>query len=334
MQTLRSVRVLGTGMYVPPDVYTNKDLEKMMDTTDEWIVQRSGIRERRFAKPGIGVSDLAAEAAQHAMAAAGVQAKDIDAIIFATLSPDYYFPGSGVFLQQLLGCGQIPAFDLRNQCSGFLYGLSTAKAFISSGQYDRILLVGAECHSRAINLTTAGRDVAVLFGDGAGAVVLGPSTDAKRGILSVHLHSDGAHKDALKLEYPSMRQWPAITHQMIEDGKHFPVMDGRHVFKNAVTRMPEVVHEALAHHQLKADDVALYVFHQANLRINESVLKHLAQPMSKTHNNIERYGNCSAASIPMVLDECARAGRMQAGDLVCMASFGAGFTWGSALLRW
>jgi len=334
MPALRSVRILGTGMYVPPDVYTNKDLEKMMDTSDEWIVQRSGIRERRFAKTGLGPSDLAAEAAQHALTAAGLKVSDIDAIIFATLSPDYYFPGSGVFLQNLLGCGQIPAFDLRNQCSGFLYGLNVAKAFISSGQYDRILVVGAECHSRAINLTTAGRDVAVLFGDGAGVVILGPNDDPKRGLLSLHLHSDGAHRDALKMEFPSMRKWPAITQEMLNDTKHFPTMDGRLVFKNAVTRMPEVVHEALAYNQVKPDDVDFYVFHQANLRINEAVLKHLAQPASKTYNNIDRYGNCSAASIPMVLDECARSGRIKPGDLVCMASFGAGFTWGSALLRW
>ena len=330
----RRARILGTGLFVPPDVVTNRDLEKLMDTTDEWIVQRSGIKERRFAAPGVGPSDLAYEAANKALAAAGVEAGELDMILFATLSPDYYFPGSGVFLQDRLKCKTIPALDVRNQCSGFLYGLSVAQQFIENGTYDKILLVGAEVHSHALNLATPGRDVSVLFGDGAGAVVLGASKDPERGVLSVHLHSEGQHRDHLKIEYPSIRSKPYITNEILEQGLHWPKMDGKFVFKHAVTRMPEVVHEALGANHLKPSDVDLYLFHQANLRINEAAMKHLDQPMEKSFNNIDRYGNCSAASIPMLIDECVRGGRLKSGDLVCMAAFGAGFTWASALVRW
>ena len=327
-------KIVGTGMFVPPDVYTNKDLEKMMDTSDEWIQQRSGIRERRYAKAGIGPSDLAMEASKSALAMAGLKSSDLDMIVFATLSPDYYFPGSGAFLQDHLGCGTIPAIDIRNQCSGFIYGLNVAQAFIASGLYKRVLLVGAECHSRALNFTTAGRDVSVLFGDGAGALVLVPSDDPNRGVMSVHLHAEGAHRDLLKLETPSARSWPMVSKEDLDAGRQYPKMDGRNVFKHAVTRMPEVVREALAHNKLSADDVDLYLFHQANMRINEAVMKNLDQPITKSHNNMDRYGNCSAASIPMCLDEAVRGGRVKANDVVCMTAFGAGFMWGSALVRW
>lgn len=334
MQTLRRVRITGTGMFVPPDVYTNKDLEKLMDTSDEWIQQRSGIRERRFAKPGVGPSHLGLEASKKALAAAGVDAKDLDLIVFATLSPDYYFPGPGVFLQDNLGCRTIPAFDVRNQCSGFLYGLNLAQLYIASGQAKKALVVGAEVHSAALNLTTAGRDVAVLFGDGAGAVVLEASDSPERGIMSVHLHSEGAHRDMLKIEAPGTKYSPYISEEVVREGRHYPHMEGRTVFKHAVTRLPEVVHEALGTNHLSPKDVDHYLFHQANLRINEAVLKQLDQPAEKAPYNIDRYGNCSAASIPMLLDETVRSGRIKAGDLVCMAAFGAGFTWGSALIRW
>ena len=327
-------KIVGTGMFVPPDVYTNKDLEKMMDTTDEWIQQRSGIRERRYAKAGIGPSDLALEAAKSALSMAGLKSSDLDLIVFATLSPDYYFPGSGAFLQDHLGCGTIPAIDIRNQCSGFIYGLSVAQAFIASGLYKRVLLVGAECHSRALNFTTAGRDVSVLFGDGAGAVVLVAGDDPNRGVMSVHLHAEGAHRDLLKLETPGTRNWPMVSKEDLDAGRQYPKMDGRNVFKHAVTRMPEVVHEALTHNNLTPDDVNLYLFHQANMRINEAVMKNLGQPITKSHNNMEHYGNCSAASIPMCLDEAVRGGRVKANDVVCMTAFGAGFMWGSALVRW
>jgi len=334
MRTLRRARISGTGMYVPPDVYTNKDLEAMMDTSDEWIQQRTGIRERRFAKNGIGPADLGLEAARQALDMAGLEATDIDLIVFATLAPDYYFPGSAVFLQDLLGARTVPALDVRNQCSGFLYGLNVAQLAIAAGQCERALVVGAETHSRALDLTTAGRDVAVLFGDGAGAVVLEAADDPRRGVISVHLHVDGSHRDALKIEFPSTRQWPSITKENLDAGGQYPKMDGKHVFKHAVKRMPEVVYEALSANDLTPDDIDLYLFHQANIRINEAVLKHLGQPQDKTHNNMDRYGNCSAASIPMCLDECVRAGRVKEGALLCMAAFGAGFTWGSAIVRW
>jgi len=334
MHTRPRARIVGTGMFVPPDVYTNIDLEKMMDTSDEWIQQRTGIKERRFAKPGIGPSDLALEASRAALTMAGVKATDLDLIVFATLSPDYFFPGSGAFLQDYLGAGPVLALDVRGQCSGYIYGLKVASAFIESGQARRVLLVGAECHSRGISLTTKGRDVAVLFGDGAGATVLVPEANPELGVLSVEAHTDGAHREVLKLETPSFRQWPAITKENLDEGLQFPQMDGRNVYKHAVTRMPEVVNSVLEKHSLSPDDVKLYLFHQANMRIYEAVMKQLGQPLSKTHNNIERYGNCSAASVPMCLDEAVRAGRLERGDLLCMTAFGAGFTWGSALVRW
>lgn len=334
MQTpARRARISGTGMFVPPDVVTNKDLEKMMDTSDEWIQQRSGIKERRYAKVGLGPADLAVEASKKALESAGRKASDIDMIVFATLSPDYYFPGSAVFLQDYLGCGTIPALDVRNQCSGFLYGLNIAQSFVLSGLYKCVLMVGAEVHSSGINLTTEGRDVAVLFGDGAGACIVEPSTDDS-GIVSMHLHAEGKHRDLLKIEFPSMKQKPYIKKENIDANLIFPKMDGKAVFKHAVTRMPEVVGEALSAAKLTTNEVDFYLFHQANLRINEAVMKALAQPIDKCHNNIERYGNCSAASIPMCLDEAVRMGKIKRGDTVVMAGFGAGFTWGSALMTW
>ena len=335
MTRTRSAIITGTGMYVPPDIYTNKDLEKMMETSDEWIQERSGIRERRYAKDGVGCADLGIEAARLAMARAKVGPDDIDLIIFSTLTPDYYFPGSGVFIQEKLGSSKpIPALDIRNQCSGFLYGLSVARAMVLSEQYKRVLFICAEVHSHAINLSTAGRDVSVLFGDGAGAVIIEGSKEAERGIISVHLHSDGAHKDVLKIEAPSIKHWPMMTAKMIEEGMHWPKMEGRHVYKHAVKRMPEVVNEALTANKIDADDIDLFLFHQANLRINEAVMQQMEQPLSKSYNNIDRYGNCSSASIPICLDECVRSGRIKKGDLICMSSFGAGFTWGSAIMRW
>lgn len=330
----RRVRITGTGMYVPPKVVTNKDLEKVMDTSDEWIQQRSGIKERRVAADGLGTSDMGAEAAKRALQMANLKPTDLDMIILGTLSPDYYFPGSAVFVSDLLGCGTIPALDVRNQCSGFLYGLNVAQCMIATGQYRRIMVIGAEVHSRALNMSTAGRDVSVLFGDGGGAAILEPSDSPDRGILSVHLHAEGAHRDALKIEFPSCRQIPFVTHKDIDEGSIWPKMDGKFVFKHAVTRMPEAVMEALETNKVKPSDVDLFVFHQANIRINETAMKHLGQPMDKSYNNIEKYGNCSAASIPMCLDECVRSGRIKPGSLVCMASFGAGFTWASALVRW
>ena len=334
MNKLRNSRIIGTGMYVPPKVVTNFDLEKMMDTTDEWIRQRSGVVERRQVEPGQGPSDLAFEAAKLALDDAELSSEDLDLIIFSTLSPDYFFPGSGVFLQDMLGKKTVPAIDLRCQCSGFLFGLNVAQSMVATGQYNNILLVGAEVHSSAIEYATRGRDVSVLFGDGAGAVIIQGTDDSERKIIEVELHTQGEFRDQLKIEFPSMKQRPFITTKNVEDGTIYPRMDGRHVFKHAARRMPEVVGSVLDKAQVSPEDVDLYVFHQANLRINEMVMKRLGQPMEKSFNNIDRYGNCSAASIPMCLAEARAAGRINDGDLVCMASFGAGYTWAGALLRW
>jgi 3-oxoacyl-[acyl-carrier-protein] synthase-3 len=321
-------------MFVPPQVVTNKDLEAQMDTTDEWIQKRTGIRERRYAAAGLGAADLGVEASQRALEAAGIKGSDLDLILVATLTPDYFFPGTAFFIQDKLGLGTKPAMDIRCQCSGFLYALSVGQLFVASGQYERVLVCGTEVHSRGLNMTTQGRGVSVLFGDGAGAVVLTAAERPGQGILSVRLHADGAGRDMLKMEYPGFKNLPYLSAELLAEGKHWPEMDGRQVFKNAVRRMPEVVMEVLEEQNLVPDDVDFFLFHQANLRINEAVLAHLNQPASKTYNNIDRYGNCSAASIPMAMDEAYRSGRIKSGDLVCLAGFGAGFTWAGALIRW
>jgi len=331
---MRMVQVIGTGMYVPPGVVTNADLEKLMDTTDEWIQQRTGIKERHWVEPGMGPVELACEAAKRAIEAAGIEAADLDAIIVATLSAQHEFPGNSAFLQHQLGVEGCPAFDIRAQCTGFLYGLQVARLFVASGQYDHVLLVGTETHSVGLDLTTRGRDVSVIFGDGAGALVLAPSDDVERGILSVHTHAQGEHAKRLWVDAPGTVYKPRITPEMIEEGRHYPNMDGRFVFKHAVQRMPEVIHEALDHNKCSVDDLKLCLFHQANLRINEYVAKQLGLPPEKTYNNIQKYGNCSAGSIPMLLDECVRGGRVEDRDLIAMAGFGSGFTWGAALIRW
>lgn len=334
MAALRKVKIAGTGMYVPPRVVTNIDLEQRMETSDEWIQQRSGIRERRHVDPGVSTSDLALEASRAALEAAKCKPTDLDMIIVATLSPDHYFPGTSAFLQAKLGLETTPAMDVRCQCSGFIYALNIGQLFIASGQYERVLICGAEVHSPALDMTTRGRDVAVLFGDGAGAAVLEASDDPERGILSVHLHAQGEFAKRLWIEAPTMTETPYISHAQIDSGRIYPQMDGRFVFKHAVVRMPEVIREALQANQLTSKDVGLYVFHQANVRINEYAAQALEIPPEKLFNNIDKYGNCSAASIPMCLDECQRSGRLRPGDLVCLAAFGAGFTWASALIRW
>jgi 3-oxoacyl-[acyl-carrier-protein] synthase-3 len=334
MEGLRKVRVTGTGMYVPPRVVKNSDLEQLMDTTDEWIQQRTGIRERHHIDPGTGPAELAREASLAALEAAGLEPADLDAIIVASLSPAHDFPGTSSFLQHHLGVSEIPCMDIRCQCSGFLYALQVGRLFVASGQYERVLICGTEVHSTGLDFSTRGRDVAVIFGDGAGAIVLEPSDDPERGILSVHIHAQGEHARRLWVEAPGSSLSPRISHEILDEGRHFPKMDGRFVFKHAVTRMPESIHEALQAGGCAIGDVDLFLFHQANLRINEAVAGHLGIPAEKTYNNIQIYGNCSAASIPMCLDECVRSGRTQPGDLICMSGFGSGFTWGSALLRW
>jgi len=324
-------------MYVPARVVTNHDLEGRMETSDEWIRQRSGIAERHHVDGSETPVDLAERASRRALEAAGVGAEEIDGIVLATLSPEHEFPGTSFFLHHRLGVPEIPCFDLRAQCSGFLYSLACADGFIRSGQMRRVLVVGAEVHSTGLEFSTRGRDTAVLFGDGAGAAVLeandGP--DDRSGLLALRMHAQGEHARRLWIEAPSSGAYPSrITHEMIEEGRHFPRMEGRFVFKHAVTRMPEVLRETLDAAGVKLDDVDLFLFHQANLRINEYVAQSLGIPAEKCPSNIERFGNCSAASIPMLLDEAARSGRLTPGKLVAMTAFGSGFTWATAVVRW
>jgi 3-oxoacyl-[acyl-carrier-protein] synthase-3 len=329
-------RISGTGMYVPERVVTNDDLAALMDTNDEWIRQRSGIGERRFVEPGQKPSELALHASQRALDAAGLDPGDIDCIVLATLSAEADFPGTSFFLQDRLGVGEVPCFDLRAQCSGFVFSLSVANSFVRSGAYERVLVVGCEVHSTGIDLSTDGRDVAVLFGDGAGAVVVEPSDpDDPSGILEVRLHAEGKFADKLWIEAPGSGFQPVrITPELIAQKRHFPRMQGRFVFKHAVTRMPEVLKETLDAASVKLEEVDHFLFHQANLRINEFVAQQLGIPAEKVPHNIERYGNCSAAAIPMLLDENVRAGRIRRGDLVALATFGSGFSWSGAVLRW
>jgi 3-oxoacyl-[acyl-carrier-protein] synthase-3 len=329
--------IQGAGFYVPPKIVTNDDLAQQMSTTDEWIVQRTGIKERRYVNDGVGASDLALEAAKQALAQAGLAATDIDLILFATLSPDVCFPGSGCFLQAKLGCRQIAALDLRTQCSGFLYGLQTADAFIRTGMYRHILLVGAEVHSTGIEFADRGRDVTVLFGDGAGAVVLGAAegagTISDRGVLFTKVCADGSGAKELWCVAPASARRPRLTQAMLDEGAHFPQMNGKLVFRWATEKMPEVANDALTATGARIEDLAWFVPHQANLRINELVAKRLGIPEDKCWNNIVRYGNTTAATIPIGLAELMQAGKAKAGDLVLLASFGSGFTWGSALVR-
>lgn len=331
--SMSGARILGTGMFVPPRVVANGELTELMDTSDAWIRERTGIEERHYAESGTGVSDLALVASRQAIEAAGIQASDIDLIVLATLSPDYNFPGSAVLLQEKLGLGPIGALDVRNQCSGFLYGLAVADAFIRAESYRHILLVGAEIHSTGLDFSTGGREVAVLFGDGAGAVVLGPATDG-RGVQSVHLHAQGKYATKLWLEAPASRYQPRISEEMLRAGRHYPKMEGRAVFKHAVRRFPEAIREALAPAGLEVGDVDLFVLHQANLRILEAVAAAMHVPMEKFYSNIKKYGNTTAASIPIALHEALQEGRIREGDRVVLAAFGSGFTWASALLVW
>ncbi len=330
---MRRAHILGVAHYVPSRVVTNEDLSKIMPTSDDWIFQRSGIRERRFIEhSGIGASDLAVPACKQAVERAGRDLADVDAIVFATLSPDVMFPGSGVLLQNKLGLESVPALDVRNQCSGFLYGLSVANAWVQSGAYDNVLVVGSEVHSTGLDFTERGRAVAVLFGDGAGAALVGVSPDPEKGIRSVKLHSDGSGAEELWIPAPMSKNEPRITHEMLDQGLQYPHMNGKQVFRWAVEKMPEVAREVLADTGLTVADIDVFVPHQANLRINQFVAAALDIPEHKVVNNIGRFGNTTAATIPIGLSEAFEAGKLE-NATVLSAAFGSGYTWAGALIR-
>ena len=330
--------IKGIGYYVPENIVKNKDLEKIMDTSDEWIQERTGIRERRWVLENSdeSTSSMGTEAAKKAIDNAGISPDQIDFIIFATLSPDYFFPGSGVLIQRNLGLKEVGALDIRNQCSGFIYALSIADQYIKSGMYKNILIVGSELHSGGLEKSTRGRNVSVIFGDGAGAVILQASDDLEKGIMSTHLHSEGKYAEELAVISPATKKWiDKLVEDPDEDGSSYaPYMNGNFVFKNAVVRFMEVINEALVKNNLTKDDIDLLIPHQANLRISQFVQKQLALPNEKVYNNIMKYGNTTAASIPIALAEAIEKGMLNDGDILCLAAFGSGFTWGSALIRW
>jgi 3-oxoacyl-[acyl-carrier-protein] synthase-3 len=333
---MRHSKIVGLGHHVPDTIITNEYLSTIMDTNNEWIVERTGIHERRWMNPETDtVANMAAKATRMALERAKLQATDIDFIVFATITPDYFFPGSGVLLQRELGLdGKIAALDIRNACSGFIYALSVADQFIKTGMYKTILVVGAEIQSTALDITTRGRNTAVIFGDGAGAVIL-QSSD-KPGILSTHLHSDGTFAEELYVKDPgSSRPHKERQPEQITDTSTFKVvMNGNQVFKHAVVRFMEVIQEALDANKLTKEDINLLVPHQANLRISQYIQEKLALSADQVYNNIMRYGNTTAASIPIALSEAWAEGKIKENDLICLAAFGSGFTWASALIRW
>lgn len=329
----RRSAILGSGHYVPTRVVTNEDLGKLMPTSDDWIVQRTGIRERRYIeRSGIGASDLALPASRMAIEQAGREVKDVDAVIFATLSPDVNFPGSACFLTHKLGLPGVPALDVRNQCSGFLYSLSIADAWIRSGVYRNVLVVGSEVHSTGLEFNERGRDVAVLFGDGAGAVLVGEATRPEQGVRALELHADGSGAQDLWLEAPASMYMPRLTPEMFEEGRHYPKMNGKAVFRWATEKMPEVSHAVVNKSGLTMAEVDLFVPHQANMRINQMVAAKLGIKEDRVVHNIERYGNTTAATIPIGISESWREGKIREGSRVLMSAFGAGFTWAGAVV--
>jgi len=330
---MRRSKITGVSHAVPERVVTNFDLENMMETSNEWIVARTGIEERHWVVDGEGTSDLALRAAQGAIRKAGISPEDIDLVVVGSLTSDYFFPGVGNQLQDLLGLRTVPSFDIKAACSAFIYALSIGDQYVKTGQADTVLVVGAEVQSTALDVSTAGRDMSVLFGDGAGAVILQPGDDSS-GILSTHLHSQGKYLKELWCEAPASRFNPRLSPEMLEEGRHYPKMNGREVFRHAVTRFPEVIHEALESNHLSIDDVTLIIPHQANLRISQMVAKKLGVSMDRMFSNIHKYGNTTGASIPIALSEALDAGKIHAGDVLILAAFGSGFTWASAAIRW
>lgn len=331
-------KITGLGFYVPEHVVTNEDLSKLMDTNDEWIQERTGIKERRHVQlEEDTTSGMALKAAKIAIERSGINKDDIDFIVFATLSPDYYFPGPGVTLQKDLGIKTVGALDVRNQCSGFIYALSVADQFIKTGMYKNILVVGSEVHSKGLDMTTRGRGVSVIFGDGAGAAVLSRTEDLNKGILSTHLHSQGEHAEELALIAPGMgKRWVTdiIAENNPDDESYYPHMNGQFVFKNAVVRFSEVINEGLDANGLKVSDINMLIPHQANLRISQFIQQKFQLTDDQVYNNIMKYGNTTAASVPIALTEAWEQGKIKEGDLVVLAAFGSGFTWASAIIRW
>lgn len=332
---MKKSRILGAGHYVPERIITNEELSQMMNTTDEWIVERTGIHERRWFTPGVDtVTNMSAKASRMALERAGIEAKEIELIVFATITSDYFLPGNGVLLQRELGVGSIGAIEIKNACSGFIYALSVADQFIRSGMYKKILVIGAEIQSSALDKSDDGRSSAVIFADGAGAVVLGAVDQDQPGILSTHLHSDGAHAEELYCIAPSSSGQVRISQEMIDRGDFFLKMNGNAVFKHAIVRFMEVIKEALDHNGVTKDDLDLLVPHQANLRISQYIQQKLQLPDEKVFNNIMYLGNTTAGTIPIALSQAWEQGRVKEGDLICLAAFGSGFAWASALLRW
>ncbi|MFV5689006.1 3-oxoacyl-ACP synthase III family protein [Flavobacterium sp. ZT3R25] len=331
-------KIAGLGFYVPSNIVTNADLSKIIDTNDEWIQERTGIQERRHIIRGEDTTTtMGVKAAEIAIERSGVAKEDIDFIVFATLSPDYYFPGPGVLVQRDLGLRTIGALDVRNQCSGFIYALSVADQYIKTGMYKNVLVIGSEVHSAGLDMTTRGRGVSVIFGDGAGAAILSREEDLTKGILSTHLHSEGQHAEELIVKAPGMGgRWVTdiLADNDPDDESYFPYMNGQFVFKNAVVRFSEVINEALQANNLQVSDIDMLIPHQANLRISQFIQKKFGLTDDQVYNNIQKYGNTTAASIPIALTEAWEQGKIKSGDTVVLAAFGSGFTWGSAIIKW
>lgn len=331
-------KIIGLGHFVPENVVTNDELSQLMDTNDEWIRERTGIEERRWVKDsGETTSSMGIKAAKIAIERAGIDKDDIDFIIFATLSPDMYFPGPGVQVQHALDIKTVGALDIRNQCSGFVYAVSVADQFIKSGMYKNVLVIGSELHSHGLDKTTRGRGVSVIFGDGAGAALLTREEDTTKGILSTHLHSQGEHAEELVLIAPGMgKRWinDIIAENDPNDESYFPYMNGQFVFKNAVVRFSEVIMEGLQKNNLQVDDIDMLIPHQANLRISQFIQRKFRLEDDQVFNNIQKYGNTTAASIPIALTEAWEQGKVKEGDTVVLAAFGSGFTWGSVIIKW
>ena len=331
-------KITGLGYYVPENVVTNNDLKQWMDTSDEWIQERTGIKERRWIDPKTNdtTSSMGAKAAQIAIERAGLTKDDVDFIVFATLSPDMYFPGGGVRVQDMLDMPTVGALDIRNQCSGFIYGLSVADQFIKTGMYKNVLVIGAENHSGGLERSTRGRGVTVIFGDGAGAAILSRTTEKNKGILSSHLHSEGKHAKELSLEGPATGRWvpEIIAENNPDDTSYFPYMNGQFVFKHAVVRFSEAIVEGLQANNLTKEDIDLLIPHQANLRISQFIQHKFKLDDDQVFNNIQKYGNTTAASIIIALTEAWESGKIKENDLLVLAAFGSGFTWGSVVIRW